>query len=530
VLLGCFDRPNLTYRVVPKSDPIGQILAAVRVNADDAAIVYCISRKDTEKTAAALKARGVSAAAYHAGLDARERRQVSEDFAQERLNVVVATVAFGMGIDRSNVRCVIHESMPKSIESYQQETGRAGRDGIPSECLMLYAPNDYIRWERVIRESGSPDQIALQVGMIDEVRRFAVGTKCRHAFLSEYFGQGFSAPENGNCGACDLCLEGWQVVTNSTKLGHQIISIVSALQRLSDVGFGGRHVAEVLAGSKTKGIRQFGHESLRGYGAMAGTPIERITTWVHQLVDLGLLRRVGGQYPVLQVTPEGTNALNSRAEILLRDVALPVTKRQRQGDRPESFDESIFEALRQARREIAIARGVPAYVIFHDSVLVAIASQRPTTADGLAQISGMGEKRTTELGEIVLRIVRAEVEARKLGSDLAPGQAAQPTIRVENTTASRLKTYFEQGLPLQEIAEVAGLSKSTVANYLSDSIVSGAISDISPWVPEDVDQRIRAALDEHGSLRLRPIFEALEEAVPYDQIRLVVRLAEREQA
>lgn len=420
LFVGGFDRPNLTYRIVPKNDPIRQIAEAVRQFEIDASIVYCISRKDTERIAGALASLGIKAEAYHAGLEAEHRKRISEEFAQERVQVVVATVAFGMGIDRSNVRCVIHESMPRSIEAYQQETGRAGRDGLPSECLMLYAPNDYVRWERLITDSSAPDQLPHQIAMIEEVRRFANDTKCRHAFLSEYFGQKYEAPNGENCDACDLCLEGWQVVPDSSKKAHQIIATVADLeQRHSDLGFGARHIAEVLAGSDTKGIRRFGHEGLRAYGKMKGFTVDKIATWVTQLVDLNLLERTAGRFPTLKTRAEGRETLENKGEVILRDVALPESKRKKQAlGLPTSFDEALFGALRAWRRELAVERGVPAYVILHDSALMAIASVRPTKLEGLRKIPGIGDRRAKDFGPLLLEVVRTSVCERGLTSDL----------------------------------------------------------------------------------------------------------------
>lgn len=523
--VGIFDRPNLTYRIVPKSDPLRQIADAVKQHPDDASIVYCLSRKDTERVAGALQTLGVPAVAYHAGLDPVDRQKISEDFARERTQVVVATVAFGMGIDRANVRWVIHETMPRSIEAYQQETGRAGRDGLPSECLMLYAPNDYVRWERLIRESIAPDQLPHQIGMIDEVRRFANGTQCRHAFLSQYFGQEYRAPSDEGCEACDLCLEGWQVVPDSAKRAHQVLATVIDLEkRHQDLGFGARHVAEVLAGSDTKGIRRFGHQDLRGYGRMAGTTVDKIATWVTQLVDLKLLERTGEKFPVLKVTEEGRNALRTQQEVILRDVALPESKRsKRRHTLPTDFDEPLFEALRSMRRELAAEREVPAYVLFHDSVLITLSSVRPTSMESLKKISGIGERRAADLGPTVLEIIRRHVQVRDLPADRWQEDLREATVTApSNATSIRLRPMFERGLTLSELAQQSGLAESTIGGYLVEWIEETHPKSIEVWVSSEIDRRIRKAIDELGWVRLKPLYEALEGEVDYGLIRIVV--------
>lgn len=506
VLVGCFDRENLTYRIVPKEEPTRQILEAVQRHPDDAAIVYCISRKDTERVADHLATAGLKAVAYHAGLDANKRRKISEQFAREEINVVVATVAFGMGIHRANVRCVIHESMPKSIESYQQETGRAGRDGLPSECMMLYSPKDYLRWVRVIQEGGSTDYTRHQISLIDEVRGFAVGTRCRHSFLSEYFGQTYGKDD---CEACDLCLDGWQVVPNSSRIAHQIIATVNMLaDKHPTLTFGGRHIAQILAGANTKQIRQFGHEELRAYGAMRAHPAATISTWVHQLVDLGVLDREGTQFPTVKASPRGQAALRAKEEILLRDIPMPKTKSSRSPVGVSGADETLFRNLKEFRRTLAAEREVPAYVIFHDSVLMAMASQRPTTLEALKQFSGVGEKKADDFGELFLEIVRKSVRPKVTG-----GSASLP----------RLRPFFEQGLSVAEIAGDIGLAMSTIEQYLAGWVQEECPATIDPWVSPETYKRICEIMDTvETEGRLKPIFEALDGKVPYVQIRVAL--------
>lgn len=519
LFVGCFDRSNLTYRVVPKIDPIRQVAELVQRFPGEASIVYCISRKDTEKMAAALQALGIPASAYHAGLEPNQRRQISEKFAQESLDVIVATVAFGMGIDRANVRCVIHESLPKSIEAYQQETGRAGRDGMPSECLMLYGPNDFLRWERLIRESASQDQADLQMAMVDEVRRYAVGTRCRHAFLSGYFGQEY---EPDNCEACDLCIEGWTPVANGTKIAHQVLATVRDLERNHpNLGFGGRHVAQILGGSHAKKVVEFRHTELRGFGAMAAYSQDKVSAWIGQLVDLGLLDRIGGRFPTLKVSEEGRAKLLDRGEVILRDVAVAPARSVRRTVLPPTFDESLFNALRELRRRIAGERQVPAYVVFHDSALIALASMRPTAVAAFGRIPGIGPNRAAELGPRFLEVIKDHVAERGLSHDLEEGAIPAPAEPRINATSLRLRPHFESGQPIAQIAETVALAQSTVSQYLADWIVEAKPENIDPWVDGATYHRVDAALEEHGSLRLRPVFDALGEDIPYETIRLV---------
>ena len=514
--VGVFDRPNLTYKIVPKGDKVAQIEDAVRRHPNDAAIVYCISRKDTERVAEALTGLGLPASAYHAGLEPHVRREISEAFAQERVNVVVATVAFGMGIDRANVRCVIHESLPKSIEAYQQETGRAGRDGLPSECLMLYSSADAARWQRLLEGDGMSEQTKHQMALVNEVRKFAVGTECRHKFLSEYFGQSYSPPKEEGCGTCDICLDGWRTVKNSTRIAHQIIATVSDLTRLhSDFGFGVAHVAGVLCGSRTKAILNHGHDRLRGYGAMKESRKARVSGLVNQLIDNGLLGRTGSQFPQVRLIQEGIDVLRERRDVELREFEAPRASKLTSVAGLSDARQALFEALREKRREIASERSVPAYVIFLDATLIDIARRLPNSIEALMEISGVGEKRAGDVGPEFLPVVERHRE-----------MIHQEKPRGSSLTAARLRPFFEKGTEMKQIATAVDLAESTVSGYLAEWVLDTCPESIDHWVDTETAERIRAAIVQCGVGPLRPVYEALEEKVPYYQIRIVKGLAQ----
>ena len=258
VLVGTFDRPNLVYRVVPRVDAHAQVLQVLKRHRGETAIVYCLSRKDTESMAAFLQSQRVRAAFYHAGMEANERRRVQDNFASSAIDVVAATVAFGMGIDRSDVRCVIHAAMPKSIEHYQQETGRAGRDGLEAECVLFYSAADVLRWESLIEKSAADAAAAAQISaaqraLLDHMRRLCSGVHCRHRMLSEYFGQGYARL---NCEACDVCLKEVEGVADATVTAQKILScVVRTGER-----FGAEHIVDVLLGANTERVRRWRHE------------------------------------------------------------------------------------------------------------------------------------------------------------------------------------------------------------------------------------------------------------------------------
>src|SRR5271157_1460958 len=365
VLVGSFDRPNLLYRVRPKLDVNAQIGETIRLHKGEASIVYSISRNDTERIAAYLASEGVRAAAYHAGMDADDRRRTQDRFAAEEIDVVVATVAFGMGIDRSDIRCVIHAALPKSIEHYQQETGRAGRDGLPAECVLFYSAADAMRWqsllERSAAEANSPAEVA-ESGkqLLEEMRRFATVPRCRHAALSAYFGETYQAP---SCDACDSCLSEVEGVADATVLAQKVLSCVARVEQR----FGVEHVVDVLVGANSERVRGWRHEELSTHGILKDLPRKTVTNVIYQLVDAGVLDRTPGDRPVLKLNAVSWEVLRGRHPVKLLEAKSPKKVRTRMEEASwVDVDESLFESLRALRREIAAERGVAAFVILHD--------------------------------------------------------------------------------------------------------------------------------------------------------------------
>jgi ATP-dependent DNA helicase RecQ len=406
VLVGSFDRPNLLYRVRPKLDVNTQIAATIRQHKDEASIVYSISRKDTELIARYLVSEGVRAAHYHAGIEADERRRTQDRFAAEEIDVVVATVAFGMGIDRSDIRCVIHAAIPKSIEAYQQETGRAGRDGLPAECVLFYSAADFIRWHNLMERSAEEAAAAPEVAesgkqLLEEMRRFATVVRCRHAALSAYFGETY---QGANCGACDFCLGVVEGVADSTVLAQKVLSCVARVEQR----FGVEHVVDVLSGASSERMRRWGHEKLSTYGIMKDVPRKTLTNLVYQLVDAGLLERTPGDRPALKLNAMSWEVMRGRRAVSLLQAKESRSRRTRIEEASwRDVDEAMFESLRKLRREIAAERGVAAFVILHDATLRELASVKPTTVEELRGIRGMGEKKIIDFGARIVECIKA---------------------------------------------------------------------------------------------------------------------------
>ncbi len=426
VLVGRFDRANLVYRVLPQVDRNEQTLEVLRRHAGEASIVYCLSRKDTEAMAAFLRRAGLDAAHYHAGMEAAERRRTQDAFALERLNVVVATVAFGMGIDRSNVRCVLHAGLPKSIEHYQQETGRAGRDGLEAECVLLYTAADVIRWESLLRKSAQETQesseslgpeeqaeiLAVSLEHLRQMQQYANVATCRHKLLSEYFGQAYEQPD---CGACDVCLGEVEGIAEATVIAQKILSCVARVEQRFGVG----HVTDVLMGGDTEMVRRCHHERLSTYGILQEHSKKEVQSWIYQLLDQGLLGRTEGEWPVLQLNAQSWAVMRGQLPVRLFRAKKERRQRTRHEESTwEGADRGLFDRLRQWRREAATRRRVAPFMILHDNVLQQLAILRPTNLGTLAQVRGIGEQRLARLGADLIAVIGEYCQKHGLTHDL----------------------------------------------------------------------------------------------------------------
>lgn len=423
VLVGTFDRPNLTYRVQARRDAAEQSAEAIkrheRAGDSGGTIVYCLSRKDTEELAEKLRSHGVNAEAYHAGLHEKKRRDVEHRFSNETLDAVVATVAFGMGIDRSNVRLVVHATMPKSVEAYQQETGRAGRDGEPAECLLLYSPTDASRWERLIRmgnadKGAGADATETQIGLVREMRRVIAGMGCRHRVLSEHFGQTYTPPDAAvTCGACDVCLGETEPVRDAQRLGQIIMSAVAR----TDQRYGAVHIADLVRGADTERLRSTGHTGLPVYGMLSEHRKPALLSYIDQLVSSEALERViDGHFETLRFGTIGVEVMKGEQTIqLARPAGTGTAKSERRRksaspSEPLSFeDKQLFEALRTLRKEIAAERNVPPYVVFSDATLRGLARARPTSEESMLEVKGIGQAKLEAFGDAFLAVLKQPV-------------------------------------------------------------------------------------------------------------------------
>src|SRR6266446_9081104 len=405
-----FNRPNLTYRVLAKSSAYQQVLDFIRARPNESGIVYCASRKSTDALSEKLTRDGIKALPYHAGMESRERTCNQEAFLRDDARVITATIAFGMGINKPNVRFVIHHDLPKNIEGYYQETGRAGRDGLPSECVLLFSVGDVVKQRRFIEEKSESEQ-RIAHEQLRTMIAYAETRHCRRATLLRYFGEEFS---QGSCNGCDNCLEPRETF-DGTIPAQKFLSCVHRVQARQGFGFGLNHIVEVLIGGTNDAIKKRGHEQLSTFGIGADLKREQWQRIGRELLRLGLVEAAPGKFATLSVTDRGMMALRKRTPITLTKPIEALAKKDRIPRAGEiECDEDLFERLRALRRKIADERDVPAYIIFSDATLRQMAQACPQSKSDFAQIAGIGQQKLKEFAEPFL----AEI-GEHLRSDLA---------------------------------------------------------------------------------------------------------------
>ncbi len=517
VVIGDFHRPNLQYHVAHRERGLGQICQVIDRYRGQSGIVYCITRAEVDKTTAVLREMGYSALPYHAGLGDDERIRNQEAFLTERADTIVATIAFGMGIDKSNVRYVVHSGMPKSLENYQQESGRAGRDGVEAECWLLHSGSDLRTWKRMLDSTPGEARPAAMTAL-EKMNNYATAVTCRHAALVEHFGQAW---DRGPCGACDVCLGKLEVVDDALIIGQKILSCVLRVQER----FGADYVSLVLIGSRDERIVSAGHDKLSTWGLLGKFRRQVVRQWIEQLVNQGFLCKEG-EYNIVHVTVEGRRLLRGDCEPTLLQ---PTRQGRAQSsasfvDSWDGVDRELFDALRQLRREVADKRGVPAYIVFGDATLRDMARQRPSTSSALLEIRGVGQKKLADVGQPFLDCITSYCEASELNMDAAPQAAAPRPAPPSTPSASAVQSFplFDEGLTVEQAAERLGRATSTTLGYLEAYIRHRQVTDATQWILPEELERIESAAQNVGTERLRPIFDELDGSIPYERIRIAL--------
>ncbi|MDD5350609.1 MAG: RecQ family ATP-dependent DNA helicase, partial [Chthoniobacteraceae bacterium] len=526
-----FNRPNLTYRVIPKSQPYRQVLDFVRQRPGESGIVYCFSRKAAESVAARLNEDGIKALPYHAGLTPKERDRNQERFLRDEVRVIAATIAFGMGINKPNVRYVIHYDLPKNIEGYYQETGRAGRDGLPSECLLLFSAADVVKQNGFIDEKTDAQEQQIAREQLRQMVHYAESPECRRAVLLRYFGEEW---ERVPCGGCDNCLSPRETF-DGTLATQKFLSCVYRVWQKTGFGFGMNHVIDVLCGAQTELIRKWGHDAVSTYGIGKDVKKAQWQAIGRELIRLGYLRQTSGKYSVVELTPEGSAVLKERRPVTLtQQLAAPTREKQkRSGDIP--CDEALFERLRALRRRIADEHDVAAYIIFSDVALREMANRYPANREEFARISGVGKQKLDQYAEpfldeiaAYLRTYPRQVFADSFTVPEAPAPASKKErVRKElSETVRETLRLLRAGTAVEEIARLRELTPGTIYGHLATAAEQGEPLRAEAFFGEEERREMRAALEKAEGV-LSTAREFLGGKVEYGPLRLYWALREQ---
>ena len=526
-----FNRVNLFIEVLHKREPVAQTVQLLERYKDQSGIIYCFSRKQVDELAAYLSSKGYSVRPYHAGLEDSERRKNQEAFIRDDVQIIVATIAFGMGINKPNVRFVIHFDLPKSIEGYYQEIGRAGRDGLPAHCTLLYSYSDAARLNYFVEQkTGNEKQVAIQ--HLNAIVRYAEDeTACRRRPLLNYFGE---ATEISNCSNCDNCTSAPTNLVDITVYARKFLACVKHLNEK----FGAGHITDILLGSRNEKVLRWGHEKLSTYGT--GVELNR-KQWMHiarQLLAMGHLKQVG-EYQTLSVTARGLEVLNGRSPVmgLLQDVKEQVKKTEKKKSELE-YNSAFFAMLRQKRKEMADEAGVPPYVIFSDRTLIEMAAYYPQSAASLLNISGVGQMKLNRYGGAFLEIIGAycekhglkeQIPAPSIGKSGSPENSAREA-KGEAKIGERTRLVaeaFNEGVTVKVLMERHQVTQGTILEHLTKYILAGnllrnreALQNLSS-VTNEVRHAAFQAFEEHGPALLRPIYDRLNGAVNYEEIKIL---------
>ena len=525
IFISSFNRPNLTYTIQPKTEPLGSLLHLLEKHQGGSAIIYRFSRKATEETALELSERGFSALPYHAGLERDLRRETQEKFIRDQVQIVVATIAFGMGIDKPDVRLVVHYDLPKTVEGYYQETGRAGRDGLPSDCVLFYSYGDRSKQEYFISQIEDDDEREKAHNKLDQVLALCDLQTCRRAYLMEYLGE--SWPQT-NCGGCDICLLPREEF-DATEIAQKILS--TAIR--TGERFGVNYLVDVLRGSANKAVRTRGHHELPVFGISRDVDSDDLKEMVRSLVTNGLLAQNGGDYPTLGVSQRGHKFLKNREKLTLTrpKQAAPVRQVAFPGDRETAYDTKLFDELAALRLEIATDREVPAYQIFGNKSLQQMAFHMPQNELEFSKISGVGDAKLRDFSERFLEVINEYVEAtgQPAAVNRVPVSAPKKRVRGISMSIRETKDLVAQGLSFEEVAEQRGISETTIRSHLERFIQEGGQVDLGHLMPpEDRRTQIAAAFREMGEARLTPVREFLGDDYTWGELA-VVRMDRRQQ-
>ncbi|RFZ82887.1 DNA helicase RecQ [Mucilaginibacter terrenus] len=510
VFVSSFNRENITYRVIPKKNSLQQLTNFLNERREESGIIYCLSRKSTEELADDLKRAGFAAEAYHAGLTHEVKAKNQEAFLRDDVRIMVATIAFGMGINKSNVRYVVHADLPKNIEGYYQETGRAGRDGLASDALLLYSPGDAVKLKRFAMVDDNPQQSAIMLKKLDDMVNYCQLHACRRQYLLNYFDEQF--PDN--CGSCDYCLSEFEKF-DGTLIAQKALSAVVRLKER----FGVNYIIDFLRGSKAEKIREE-HKQLKTFGAGADISKADWQRYMRELIAQGYLRVTDDEYVSLKLTPKSELVLKGTEKV---ELISSQTIEERNAATLE-FEPQLLADLRKMRYDMAQLENVAPYIILSDAGLQEMATYLPQKMEELRQISGFGDIKLARYGREFLQVITGYSKANGLESRINL-KAAKPVrkLKIDKVpeTAKVSLELFRLGNTVAEIASARSLSPITIESHLTIFIQTGEL-DVHTFVDENKIPAIKDVIDNYGNERLAPLKEALGDDYTYCEIKAVV--------
>lgn len=509
--LSSFNRENIHYFVAPKRESYGQLLDFLKNHKNESGIIYTLSRASAEGLAASLKADGYDVLPYHAGLDRELREKHQDMFIKDEVKIITATIAFGMGIDKSNVRFVVHMDLPKNIEGYYQETGRAGRDGLKSNALLFYSYADVLKLQSFVEVENNEQQSRIMLKKLHEMAEYGDLRSCRRQYLLNYFDE----EAEDNCGSCDICLNE-QERFDGTIIAQKALSAVARL----DQKFGAGYVIDVLKGSKSEKIRDE-HKQLKTYGVGADLSKMVWNHYIKDLLHLGLLSKTDTQYPVLKLTEKSLPVLRGEEKVMLFKISETVYQSSGKSEHELPMEASLFDQLKLLRKRLAVSENVPPYVIFSDATLQELATYLPLNQEDLGEISGFGEVKLEKYGEPFLEQVVEYCTSKGIKSQMDKKQKKRKkkTTLKTPTMLESLRLLREGNTP-EEIAGKRDLAISTVEGHLNDGILEGLV-DILEIMPQELVDEITPVIMENTIPGLKPVKEKLRENITYGQIRAV---------
>jgi ATP-dependent DNA helicase RecQ len=503
--LSSFDRKNLSLEVRPGTKKFEQILAFLKGRKSESGIIYCLSRKNTEELATKLREKGYKAEAYHAGLSHNERIQIQEDFINDSNDIICATIAFGMGIDKSNVRWVIHYNMPKNLEGYYQEIGRAGRDGLPSSTLLFHSYADVVQLQKFAEGSGNAE---IQLAKLERMKQYSEALSCRRRILLSYFGEIISE----DCGNCDVCKNPPEFF-DGTILAQKALSTVYRLKEQEPISM----VIDVLRGAQNAQVLEKGYQGLSTYGIASDVSWRDWQQYIIQLINQGYLEIAFHDQNKIRLTSLAKNVLFEQEKVSLADVTQAELKKQPVVAEKAS-ENTLFERLRKLRLELSREEDIPAYLIFNDATLKEMEKERPMTDEDFMQISGVGRQKMQNYGYRFIKEIIAHSKEKREKKTRKKGNTYKETLRL-----------YQEGMSIEEMAQARNLAATTIFSHLSKLYESGEDVELKKYISEGDLEAVRKAqkeLDKPDALK--PYFEHFKEEMDYGTIRVALTILNKE--